>query len=474
MWAPGANGLETKNLSAENLEPREGFTQPPDCLNALCARDWVKAVHSASVERLTWAVTWTLSADWDGTFPIRPMLHNLTILTISKASLAEKPMVTCVPINPDLRNEIPNPTSLLIPEIGKTMKSVIATLSLTMVVIATHSSFAQRPYEERVHYENSNYGSGVAAASYFNPAEPAAPNTWSGSSAPNTSGYSDYVDGGVCNNLGRFSGGKHGFRILPTEDCFDSFISPVTNPFYFEDPRALTEIRPVYVHHNMPAALGGGSVNIYAMQLRARLSENVSLIMLKDGYFDSSSPLLDDGWADLGLGLKFHLWRDPVQQQLLSVGATFEAPSGSDQALQGLGSGNLNLFFSTARKIGSMWNHMSTGGIRIPMNGDTGSASTFVSQHLSRPLTERFFILTEVNWFRYVSSGTGGIPGIEALDIANLGSSDVTGNNIVNWAAGGKFKTSRGSEIGAAYEIPVSGRRDIMGNRVTAHWAIRY
>jgi hypothetical protein len=306
--------------------------------------------------------------------------------------------------------------------------------------------------------------------------------------APNETNYWSGCDGcgqtSPCSNCGcgcgdaygrpALFGGKLLSRLQPTEPCFDCFISPVTNPFYFEDPRALTEIRPVFVNHSLPGAVGGGTVNAYAVQLRARMSENVSLIAVKDGYFTSTSPLLQDGWADLGVGLKFNLLRDPVKQVLWSAGATFEAPSGSDQALQGLGSGNLNLFLSSARRFAGNWNHMSSGGVRLPMNGDTGSTSTFVSQHLSRLVTDRFFVLTELNWFRWISSGTGGIPGVEALDIANLGSSNVQGNNIVNWAAGGKIKTARKSEIGAAYEVPISGRRDIMGPRVTAHWAIRF
>jgi hypothetical protein len=263
-------------------------------------------------------------------------------------------------------------------------------------------------------------------------------------------------------------------RIQPSEQCFDGFISPITNPFYAEDPRALTEIRPVFATHRIPGELGGGTVNVYAAQLRARLSENVSFIALKDGYFTSTSPIMEDGWADLGLGLKFNLIRDQVNQRLISAGATYEAASGSSEALQGLGSGNLNLFFSQARRFGGSWNHMSSAGVRLPMDGDEGSTSTWVSQHLSRPLTERLFALTELNWFRYTDDGTAGIPGIEALDVANLGSSGVDGNDIVTWAAGAKVRTGSRNELGAAYEIPISGRRDIFGSRVTAHWAIRY
>lgn len=352
---------------------------------------------------------------------------------------------------------------------------------MTIVAVATGSVLAQGPVTTAPYYNGGEFAQ-TGYASQPTP-QPGTSNYWAGGCDSCDQGSNVYANGagyacdsncGASNRPGWLFGNLLGSRLLPSESCFDCFISPVTNPFYFEDPRALTEIRPVFINHTMPAALGGGTVNVYAIQLRARLSENVSFIAVKNGYYTSSSPVFDEGWADLGMGLKFNLWRDPVNQQLLSAGATFEAPSGSDQAQQGLGSGNLNLFFSLAHRLGQNWNHMSSGGLRVPMDGDTGSTSTYMSQHLSRPITERFYILTEANWFRYISSGTGGIAGVEGLDLANFGSTDVTGNNIVTWAAGGKFKTARNSELGAAYEIPISGRRDIMGNRVTAHWAIRF
>ena len=92
--------------------------------------------------------------------------------------------------------------------------------------------------------------------------------------------------------------------------CFSDFISPMTNPVFFEDPRNLTELRAIFLDHKVPAAAGDGDVQLYALQVRARLSENVSLIATKDGYVTSSNPLVNEGWADLSLGLKFNLLRD--------------------------------------------------------------------------------------------------------------------------------------------------------------------
>src|SRR5262249_25617678 len=37
-----------------------------------------------------------------------------------------------------------------------------------------------------------------------------------------------------------------------SDHCFDQFISPVTNPFLFEDPRSLTEVRPIFMYQRIP------------------------------------------------------------------------------------------------------------------------------------------------------------------------------------------------------------------------------
>ncbi|HEY3788938.1 MAG TPA: hypothetical protein VGL71_08790, partial [Urbifossiella sp.] len=45
--------------------------------------------------------------------------------------------------------------------------------------------------------------------------------------------------GELFNGLG--AGGPEG-KCLESDHCFDNFASPVSNPFYFEDPRSLTEV----------------------------------------------------------------------------------------------------------------------------------------------------------------------------------------------------------------------------------------
>ena len=70
----------------------------------------------------------------------------------------------------------------------------------------------------------------------------------------------------------------------------------MTNPVFFEDPRMLTEARLIYLNHTLPGALGSGDVDAVALQLRARLTERLSLIATKDGFimYGSDVPVADD------------------------------------------------------------------------------------------------------------------------------------------------------------------------------------
>jgi hypothetical protein len=277
-----------------------------------------------------------------------------------------------------------------------------------------------------------------------------------------------------CGGLGGLGGGIFGGILKRSDHCFSDFISPITNPVFFEDPRNLTEARFVYLHHKVPLTAAGGTVQLYALQLRARLGENVSVIATKDGYITSTNPLIDDGWADLSAGLKVNLLRDPVQGSLLSAGVMYEFANGSLRSLQGNGDGEFNLFVSGGKRLGRRGHWIGTAGWRVPADDNLQSTSVYFSNHIDVQVTQRWYALMEFNWYHWTQSGVAGLPGVEGLDLFNLGSTGVTGNDIVTGAAGTKFKASQNSEIGIAWEFPLTDRRDIIENRFTFDWIFRY
>lgn len=284
-------------------------------------------------------------------------------------------------------------------------------------------------------------------------------------------------DGGACGcgmPASRFS--LLGRNFLKRSDhCYDDFISPITNPVFFEDPRNVTEARFIYINHQVPTQLGGGHVSLYALQLRARLSENVSLIATKDGYISSTNPVVNDGWADLAAGLKFNLLSDPQAQRLTSAGFTYELPSGEASAFQGNGDGELNLFITHGRQIGCRSHWISAGGIRLPFDDADESTSSYWSNHFDYQIRQGLYFIAEANWYHWLGAGQNGpLNGVEGLDIINFGNPGVAGNDIVTGALGVKVKPNGHNELGVAWEVPLTQRRDIIENRFTFDWIIRY
>src|SRR5947209_6552350 len=67
-----------------------------------------------------------------------------------------------------------------------------------------------------------------------------------------------------------------------SDHAFDGFISPVTDPFLFEDPRSLTELRPLVMYQTIPSknyAYHGGNAEFFGVQARVALTESVSIVM---------------------------------------------------------------------------------------------------------------------------------------------------------------------------------------------------
>ena len=94
-----------------------------------------------------------------------------------------------------------------------------------------------------------------------------------------------------------------------SDHAFDAFISPVSNPFYFQDPRALTEIKPLLIYQHVPQTNAFQSGNIWyaGLQGRVALTDRLSFAFTKLGWtwLDATSPVLgtrsNDGFSELQL-----------------------------------------------------------------------------------------------------------------------------------------------------------------------------
>lgn len=271
--------------------------------------------------------------------------------------------------------------------------------------------------------------------------------------------------------------GLLGYGIIkPSDHCFDDFISPMTNPVFFEDPRTLTEMRLIFIHHQLPNAIGGHSIQAYAPQFRIALTERLSFIATKGSVIYTQSPLLESGFLDMAGGFKYNLYRDPVAGRLLSVGATLEVPSGSKKSFQGNGNGEFNFFATGGTRIGERAHWLSSTNLRQPANENAENRLWQWSNHVDyRVLRNRpVYAFTEVNWFNYASNGTAFPIALQGVDIFNFGAPGVKGDDIVTQAVGTKCKPRSNMEAGIAYEFPLTQTRGIFQNRLTADLIFRY
>jgi hypothetical protein len=258
---------------------------------------------------------------------------------------------------------------------------------------------------------------------------------------------------------------------------FDEFISPQTNPIFFEDPRSLTEARFLYLRNSVASGLGApGDFDYFGVQLRAAITHRVSLITTKAGFFCMGSDLdPDDGWANTNAGLKVGLWADAQRQQLLSLGALYEIPSGSGQALQGMGNGELAMFLTGGSQLGPRGNVLSAAGVRMPVNQSDAAKILYWSSHVDHALgATRVYAVGEMNWYHYF--GSGDLPSGDAagLDLFNFGNANAAGLEVITSAFGLRYKPLPTVEMGIVYELPMTEKKDILNNRLSADWITRY
>jgi len=259
---------------------------------------------------------------------------------------------------------------------------------------------------------------------------------------------------------------------------FSRFISPISNPFFFEDPRALTEARGHFVNQVIPSSsgLGKGDMQLYAVQLRAAVTDRLSIIATKDGYITQQFDNLpnDEGVADVAAGFKYAFLRDSRNQRIATAGMTFEADLGDKRVFQGTGDGEFHFFLSGGFEFLERGHWLSGTGFRIPTDHTQRSQMWWWSNHWDYEFIDNLYGLIELNWFHWMRSGERLAVNFEGGDLLNLGSTNVAGNDIVTMAVGGRARLTEGVTVGAGWEYPLTNRRDMLHDRAYADLIFRY
>ena len=268
-----------------------------------------------------------------------------------------------------------------------------------------------------------------------------------------------------------------GFNLKGSPEAFDNFVAPVSNPIYAEDPRNTTEFRAVYVWQQIPSdnPLGHGHIDAWAFPFSIALSENFSIIATKAGVVHMDSEAIDgrDGWMDINIGAKWTFLRDDANGFLLSCGATYEAPWGSHDVYQGKSDGDFNLFLTGGKEWGNL-HVLGTTGFRLPCNRNSTSTAWYWNAHVDYKVLPWLAPFLEINGIHWIDGGEEFPFDFEGGDLINLGSSDVTGNDLVTLAPGIRFPINRNLSFGVAYEFPVTGREDLLNQRWTFDVVLRY
>ena len=273
---------------------------------------------------------------------------------------------------------------------------------------------------------------------------------------------------------------------LQSDRCFEGMISPVTNPFYFEDPRSVTEIRPIFIYQKIPTPqqdFKGGNLWFLGTQIRLAFTERISLTINKLGATavnpDAGSFFGDNvGFSEFWLGPKFTIIRDEEAGTLLAGGAQFQLPIGQGNVFQDTGRLSIVPYVTLAHPYlktqAGTFNGILNTGYSISTN-QARSDFYYLNAHTSFDFRNRhkFFPLAELTWTHYTSNGTTSPLAGEGRDLFNFGSM-ARGSSLLTGALGGRYRFTKNAEIGAAFELPLAGNKDFFGHRFTIDFIWRY
>ena len=295
-----------------------------------------------------------------------------------------------------------------------------------------------------------------------------------------------------CRNLFTLGdrGHSNGRCSFQSDHSFDALSSPLTMPFYAEDPRSLTEVRPIFLYQRIPsnaANFGGGSVTFFGTQARLALTERFSIVMSELGYLslDPSNPVAPavkgSDFSEIKIGPKYTFLRNANSGTVGAFGMNFELPVGSSKNFQNTGSLSIDPYFSFAQTFGRLpagfgsLNFMSTTGYSFSI--DKARSEFFYSNwHLDYNVANanKFFPFIELNWLRYTSSGRNTNVGTEGADLINFGSSTRRGKNYISTATGLRYRFNENIQVGAGIEVPLSRERGLNDYRLTFDVIFRY
>lgn len=268
---------------------------------------------------------------------------------------------------------------------------------------------------------------------------------------------------------------QHSSFVLFGEPAAGSASSPaehrhvhgITAPYYNEDSFVTTDLRLWYAYHDFPnfGALGGGQGHVAALQVRVAITSWLQLVAYKDGYLWLDTGLIEeDGWNDIGAGLKFNFWQDFENQFHAAAGVGYEFPWGDANVLQN--DANLRPWISVDKGFDRL--HFGvTGNLLIETGDDDALGNSdrfFWNFRADYRLTDWFSPVININGYHALEDDDEVVP-FSGVDLIQLGG----GDDVVTFGVGGEFRPLSDQQLGVrfAYETPLSSGDDLYGFRWT-------
>ena len=289
------------------------------------------------------------------------------------------------------------------------------------------------------------------------------------------------------------SRGSTGF--LTGNTNFPNFIGFMSNPIQSIDPRAVTEIVPMFgsawVSANDPR-LPSGNLQVYGPGLNVALSERLSVGLNQGGYavarFSNDREQLlaklglpvraldrsgeRDGWLNFGGYFQYTLIADVPNQFLLTAGLRWEAPSGSPQVFQGSGPAYLSPYVTAGKELG-FWHVLGTLGNEFPAgSGDSTTNTFYTNLHIDRQIGW-LYPLVELNgsWRSSTANINVSTPRHGVIDLGTFSS---TGNTLTIAPGANAVLIPGKLEFGAVYIRPVTGQGRFDFNGMLVKMVYRY
>lgn len=274
----------------------------------------------------------------------------------------------------------------------------------------------------------------------------------------------------------------------------DKAVSPVTNPIFFEEPHITTEARAIFAYHRIGddllngLGLNGiseGDVRVYALQLRYAINDRLALIATKDGYTDiqfdhpALAPFSRAGFNDLAAGLKYAFIVDDKNEFILTGGLKIELPTGNQKVFQGNGSGEWDVFVSSAKSWGD-FRAVGSAGVRLPNDFSAESSSTHYSVQFDYYTCQYFIPFVSANGHTVITSGNsnfalpaGGL-NVEGFDLINFGADSADGRTQIVGGVGFRSKLCKHVDLGFAYESSLTSPKGLFKDRFTVDLVFKF